>query len=477
MNDVQETVRSMLNNLDRVTVPQRELSPEEGAQFTAELSPIFLNTVLSTNKVNLAKLKRFGPLSFHPDKLSSNQSTHPFIQELRSAPKSVQSIPFQLFDGYITTFEELELNHDNWKIALLEILPNFWTRNVFTPAESASAEEKEQIATHNRQVVQYLLRGFNSFFIDTTLDMIYKYYRYPSFMVWVLYYTHAVLNSLLLAIVTLPIIALIIEQMLIFLIRTYVEEPFLFALTANYYYEYIEQAARAQVAETLKSNARAVSLDSDDDSSEYTESDCFEDNNADFCKKIDDYLAEYIQHKINPHPLYQGAVSPDVELQIKRQAYSYLAGNSGAQHLQYVIESIYFSLQQSFADDISLKTLLFALLRLCIAIPIVLGLSLPLVLADLSRYPLWAMEVGLIPAVILTKYLFAFVTSVPLYVYDAGLWLTRQNSSSEVVLEKASSDAVWAASFFASAETIVKKFVPEDIREYFQHSAPLCQRQ
>lgn len=464
MNDVQENISSMLNSLERVAVPQREHSPEEGARFTAELSPIFLNTVLSTSKVNLTKLKRFGPLSFHPDKLSSDKSTHPFSQKLRLAPESVKKIPFQLFDGYISTFEELELSRDNWQIALFKILPDFWTRNIFTPAETASAEEKEQIATHNRQIVQYLLRGFNSFFIDTTLDMIYKYYRYPSFMVWVLYYTHAVLNSLLLAVVTLPIIALIIEMILISPIRTYVEEPFLFALTANYYYEYIEQAARAQVAVALKSNAHAVSLDSDYD--------CSEDTNADFSKKIDDYLVGQIQHNIDEHLLRAGSVSSDDTLRIKRAVYSNLAGNSGAQHLQYVIESIYFSLQQSFADDISLKTLLFALLRLCIAIPIVLGLSLPLVLADLSRYPLLAMDAGLIPVAILTKYLFAFVTSVPLYVYDAGLWLTGQNSSSEVVLEKAAADAVWAGSrFFANAQTIVKTFVPEDVREYFQHSA------
>ena len=467
MQEINKSIEKMLQDLESVTVPQRDLSPEELVQFQAELRPIFLKTILETGKANLLKLKRVGSLTFHPDQLS--RSTAQFSRQLIAAPSSHKNLPFQLFEGYITSFENLDLTTENWSSVLTNELPNIWSDSILTSAEDATPEEKEKIAADNALVVTYLLKGLNSVAIDTILDLAYKYYRYPDFVVKILYYAHAILNCLFFALIVIASIASIAFRVLsigiqvVLALQNTVESTLLFALTANYYDEYIKQIALRKIAET------------------YLDENVIDELNLDeFVKKyfIDAFESEI--QKSNESNQQNGLppLTASETTRIKRQLYSKFARNQGVQHFQYVIESIYFSLQRSLADDPSLKNLLLAFLRLCIAIPVVLGLSLPLTLASLSIYPLLAASVAVsfatILASILIKFLFAFVTSLPLYAYDATLWLTGQPAFiSPAVQDKMTSDFLWGASFFSQAKTLAKKFVPQDVQAYFTPSLTL----
>ena len=191
--------------MDTVDVPQTtNPSQEVIVKFTAHLRSLFFEAVFNSDKRDFAKLKRWASLSLHPDKLNGvNAKT--FTKKLHSAAsKTVKGLPNRLFNEYVDTVNSLEFVRGN-RIASFSNLFIFWNENIRSCSDAAS-EQQKKIETHNKKVVQYLVYCFNATALNITLDVWYHYYGYPKWVATCLYYLSALINALLLLVITIPLL-------------------------------------------------------------------------------------------------------------------------------------------------------------------------------------------------------------------------------------------------------------------------------
>ncbi len=445
MKSAKELVDLLRARLDKVDVPQNQFDGTDNAAivvFENDLRFIFLETIVETNTITLTELKRNASRLFHPDRLKpSKRAPSVFTEKLKTAPAIVQAIPFPLFTQYTDAIEEYELNL-SFLISGGGSLSTFWEQNIYAYPEDTNDEEKVKIDGHNKRVVMYLIRAFNS----SLITLLYRYIAYPYYARTALYCLHALVNSLILSALALPLITIVILNGLETLLRSRIENPILLMLTSNYYFEHIQANAIANIIKKLKLEQP------ENHDAQVDEHELMNNVTSTLHKEIQDAITDHRKNK---------AISEDDILNIERRIYSKHANNYGAQHLKYVVDSIFISIQRSFAHDLNLRTTLFALLRIGVAIPFVLCLSLPLTLAHFSLFLLLGVAVITLVFSVVLKTLLSFITGLPGFLYDMAVWQVEYPSQTNVTIqERAASDVLYSVGLFSTTHKMLKKVAP-----------------
>ncbi|MGV3739960.1 MAG: hypothetical protein ACO1N3_01540 [Gammaproteobacteria bacterium] len=434
-------IRTLVERLNLVSVPQESKpSAEKIAKFNAELRKIFFAAVYATDGKDYSYLKRWASINIHPDKLLQTTNRPEFTQSLsRAQSKDVQVLPIQTFNEFMDSINALanEKGNINQTLTSLSI---FWENNVQAYPEDASEQDKKLIDSHNHQIIFYILYCLNSLTLNASIDLLYKYYRYPKDLAKLFYYINATLNALLTLAFFVPIIIFLVLACIRYMLYG-VERSLLNLITQNHYYTYVEREfsialgrKKVFLNEDLIPETPNETLIQITDDEAYTEGQ----------KLLDEEVLRLYQEELNAFNENRASI-PSSQGTLKHNLCSQYNSNA---HLRHVIASLSSYFKQVFRSNSSWTTLVWGVCRLGMAIVVVLGMSLPLAaLKRLQLLSFWAVEAAVLSAALLIKYVSALIFASPLYLYDAYLWV-RGADVNNTSRAKFAADILWSASFF-----------------------------
>lgn len=441
MQDKDMIIRELIQRLDAVSVPQSsEPSAAEIESFSVELRKIYFNAFYVTDRKDYPYLKRWASLRIHPDKLrQTTDNSSKFTRDLSTTlSENIKSLPIKIFNEYVDYIERLAFEKDNIMTALNSI-PAFWENNIQSYREDASIEDKNRVDLHNKQVLFYLLYCMNSYLLNIAIDCLYKHYRYPTYLTMALSYFNSVLNFLLLASLSIPVIIFFIQIRIIEVLYG-IERILLNMVTQGHYYAYVERQFCIALGRG-KVDINGVATEASDALPiEISEQEAFIKGQTDLNKAInDDYL---ILGNGDPraHDLMKDSIKHNLCSEYNRK-------NS---HEQLVQKSLWNHFNQVFSSQSTWYTILWGVCRLAIASAIFLCLTIPLTV--LKNTILWiclAVEAIVLAAYLLIKSAVILLTALPVYLYDAALGQDRSSNANAIVLEQFGKDTVKGLNFFA----------------------------
>ena len=475
MKSNEELINSMLEELSALNLLDTQVD-EQRTLLQSKVEGIFKKTILAADKTTCDRLNRQVKLLIHPDKLSGHSKKQGFLHSFSQAPLEIQTLVIHSWDDVFNIIKALRSLATAGIIEIgTKLRPIISARFKKYPKE-ATEDELSAIDAANLEMIIFLRDSINSTFLNITIDLLYQYYRYPESINSPLYVASLTVNALLL----LSLIPLVLTQAIIGRLRMALETFYLYQLN-----DHLKRKAYVYVAKYGVFNTEGDIDDSGANDADYTK-DCeqllretwseekwnicskqpffidkkgyraiykhvvasprkmIDDNeqNDDFCEtQVKNYFSfhdprkELFNAELNTLN-FQGKTDdsktkelyrPVIMAQAEEAEFEHyvLSQNEilGLKHFLHVCWSIFEGATQPLAEDNLFKSIFLRILRLCIAFPAALLISLPLsfALEICSR-----LMQALLFTVVSLKLLSAFVFALPLFMGDAVAWACRR---------------------------------------------------
>lgn len=418
IEDVFSKMKADLNALQNIPVSDTPTNDELN-KFALQLKTIYVNAFVALDYEDSTAFIQQATIF-----LNEQSNSEAFFYLLHTAQsKKTQDVPQDVFQSLARKTTQLNIsnlfqNHTQF----IEDSACFLRSNFQFQANAESEIEEDMIENYNLSVFRFHFKYLHFDFIENALNfqsttstgVIYMLYRMCLILLMFVSFIALAIATLLFvgAVSVLSALNDFMFSSLVVTIRNAIERPILNFLTNNQYDDDIEHAAYLSIGKAYREEEYAfVRLDTGTNGLQS------DDELRDLGLRVMNTRANQILQKPNnglPNDLNQ------IKLNMNRN----VVQARGANHLRFAIDSLFGSLMQSIpVEQNKLIVLSKRLLSLCVAIPIILGLTLPLVLLDIIQS---IINFVCLAAVILVASLdigimatLFFLDSLPGYLYES----------------------------------------------------------
>ena len=416
IEDVFRKLKAALNELQNIPISETP-TDDELNKFALQLKTIYVNAFVALDYEDSTAFIQQATIF-----LNEQSNSEPFFYLLHTAQsKKTQDLPQDVFQSFAR--KTTQLNISNLFHNPKHFFENtFYFLNSNSQFQAKSEIEEDMIENYNLSVFRFHFKYLHFDFIENVLNfqsttstgVIYMLYRMCLMLLMFVSFIALAIATLLFfgAVSVLSALNDFMFSSLVVTIRNAIERPILNFLTNNQYDDDIEHAAYLSIGKAYREEEHAfVRLDTGTNGLQSDE------ELRDLGLRVMNIRANQILQKPNnglPNDLNQ------IKLNMNRN----VVQARGANHLRFAIDSLFGSLMQSIpVEQNKLIVLSKRLLSLCVAIPIILGLTLPLVLLNVIQS---IIDFVCLAAIILVASLdigimaaLFFLDSLPGYLYES----------------------------------------------------------